>query len=134
MDRDLYLPKQWTEDRPRCEVAGIPDSVSFATKPQLARQMLERALDAGIHCRWVTADAVYGRDRHLRGWLESRHQPFVLALPRNQRLWWQQPWFVRADTIADSLTLEDWKNSQRGRGQKENGGMTGRGSLSGVHR
>nr|WP_239002272.1 hypothetical protein [Photorhabdus khanii] len=55
---------------------------------------------------------------HLRGWLESRHQPFVLVLPRNQRLWWQQPRFVRADTIADSLTLEDWKKLSAGSGAK----------------
>nr|WP_256548356.1 IS701 family transposase [Xenorhabdus bovienii] len=66
IDRALYLPKQWTEDRPRCDAAGIPDSVSFATKPQLARHMLARAFKANIPCRWVTADAVYGHDRRLR--------------------------------------------------------------------
>ncbi|WP_340609078.1 IS701 family transposase [Xenorhabdus bharatensis] len=118
IDRDLYLPEQWTEDRPRCKIAGIPDSVSFATKPQLARHMLERALDAGIPCRWVTADAVYDRDPRLRSWLESRHQTFVLAIPKNQRLWWQQPRFVRADRIADSLTPENWKKLSAGSGTK----------------
>ncbi|MEQ1962031.1 IS701 family transposase [Xenorhabdus khoisanae] len=55
IDRALYLPEQWTADHPHCEAAGIPDSVSFATKPQLARQMLERAFSAGVPCRWVTA-------------------------------------------------------------------------------
>ncbi len=88
LDRALYLPEQWTEDRPRCTAAGIPDAVRFATKPQLARHMLARALDAGVPCRWVTADAVYGHDRRLRCWLESRHQPFVLAIPKNEWLWW----------------------------------------------
>ncbi|CEE95369.1 conserved hypothetical protein [Xenorhabdus nematophila str. Anatoliense] len=39
IDRALYLPKLWTDDRPRCDAAGIPDAVTFATKPQLARQM-----------------------------------------------------------------------------------------------
>lgn len=46
IDRELYVPKAWTDDRVRCEAAGIPGAVEFATKPQLARSMLERALDA----------------------------------------------------------------------------------------
>ncbi|PHM25816.1 IS701 family transposase [Xenorhabdus budapestensis] len=118
IDRALYLPKQWTEDRPRCAAAGIPDSVSFATKPQLARQMLERAFNADIPCRWVTADAVYGHDRRLRCWLEARHQPFVLAIPKNEPLWWQKPQYVRADVIAASLTPDDWEKQSAGLGTK----------------
>ncbi|MBV8055555.1 MAG: transposase, partial [Deltaproteobacteria bacterium] len=47
MDRALYLPRSWTEQTKRCQAAGIPDTVGFATKPRLARQMLQRALDAG---------------------------------------------------------------------------------------
>ncbi|GAA2398296.1 hypothetical protein GCM10010378_45950 [Streptomyces viridochromogenes] len=47
IDRALYLPKSWTGDRDRCEQAAVPDEVGFATKPQLAQQMIERALDAG---------------------------------------------------------------------------------------
>src|SRR5882757_4959340 len=66
IDRELYVPKAWTDDRARCEAAGIPESVEFATKPQLARSMLEQALDAGVPCGWVTGDEVYGGDRHLR--------------------------------------------------------------------
>ncbi|KAG0176857.1 hypothetical protein DFQ28_004554, partial [Apophysomyces sp. BC1034] len=57
IDRELYLPKAWTDDPPRCKAAGIAETVKFATKPQLARQMLERALDAGVPCGWVTGDA-----------------------------------------------------------------------------
>ena len=37
MDRELYLPKSWTDDRERCRAAGVPDDVQFATKPELAR-------------------------------------------------------------------------------------------------
>ena len=48
VDRDLYLPKSWTDDRARCRVAGVPDEVTFKTKPQLGRAMLERALAAGV--------------------------------------------------------------------------------------
>ena len=48
IDRELYLPKAWTDDPARCRAAGIPDQVGFRTKPQLAQAMLERALDAGV--------------------------------------------------------------------------------------
>ncbi|MDE9540701.1 IS701 family transposase [Xenorhabdus bovienii] len=118
VDRALYLPRQWTDDRARCEAAGIPASVTFATKPQLARQMLERTWDAGVLCRWVTADEVYGRDRRLRVWLESRYQPFVLAIPCNTPLWWRGPEYMRADRIADTLTSTDWKTRSAGTGTK----------------
>ena len=80
LDRELYLPRQWSEDRARCEAAGISASLEFATKPQIARRMLKRALDAGMPCGWVTGDAVYGCDRRLRVWLESCDQPFMLAV------------------------------------------------------
>ena len=50
IDRELYLPKKWTEDRDRCRAAGIGDDVAFATKPQLARQMIERRWTPG--CRF----------------------------------------------------------------------------------
>src|SRR5215204_2144399 len=63
LDRALYLPQSWCDDRPRCQAAGIPDDVTFATKPELARRMLERALDAGVPAAWVTGDEVYGGDR-----------------------------------------------------------------------
>ena len=75
LDRELYLPQSWSEDRARCRAAGIPDAVPFQTKPMLGRQMLERALAAGIPCGWVAGDEVYGRDGKLRRWLEARHQP-----------------------------------------------------------
>lgn len=60
LDRALYLPKSWTQDRVRCRRAGIPDNVDFANKPELARRMLKRALDQGVPAAWVTGDSVYG--------------------------------------------------------------------------
>jgi SRSO17 transposase len=51
-----YLPKAWTDDRPRCQEARIPDEVTFATNPELARQMLKRAFDDNIPASWVDAD------------------------------------------------------------------------------
>jgi SRSO17 transposase len=48
IDRELYLPKAWTNDRTRCRAARVPEEVGFRTKPQLARVLLERPLDAGV--------------------------------------------------------------------------------------
>ncbi len=52
LDRDLYVPKEWTNDQTRCERAGIPAERVLATKPQLAQQMLKRAFDAGVPAAW----------------------------------------------------------------------------------
>jgi len=80
LDRALYLPASWTDDRERCRAAGIPDDVAFATKPKLAQAMLERALDAGVPAAWVTADSIYGDVKYLRVWLEARPIGYVLAV------------------------------------------------------
>jgi len=74
LDRELYLPQAWTDDRARCRQAGIPDARGFATTPQLAQQMLARALGAGVPAAWVTGDSVYGDERRLRRWLERARQ------------------------------------------------------------
>lgn len=79
VDRELYLPTSWTEDRDRCTRAGIPDEVGFATKPQLGVAMLERAHRAGVLSGWVTADEAYGQNPTFRAWLAAREVPFVLA-------------------------------------------------------
>ncbi|MFF0695144.1 IS701 family transposase [Streptomyces tendae] len=72
IDRALYLPKSWTGDRDRCEQASVPDEVGFATKPQLAQQMIERVLDAGTPAAWAAGDEVYGDNPKLRAALEKR--------------------------------------------------------------
>lgn len=80
LDRELYLPKEWTQDRERCARAGMPAARSFATKPALARGMLERAFQAGGPATWVTGDCVYGDNRQRRLWLEAQGQAYVLAV------------------------------------------------------
>src|SRR4028119_1804469 len=79
IDRELYLPKAWVDDRDRARAAGIPDEVGFATKPELARRMLQRVLDAGVPASWLTADEVYGQDKRLRVWCEQHGLSYVLA-------------------------------------------------------
>jgi SRSO17 transposase len=65
IDRELYLPKSWTCDRKRCQAAGVPDTVEFATKVTHARRMIARALDAAVPAAWVTADEFYGAARRI---------------------------------------------------------------------
>src|SRR5215204_4169057 len=60
IDRALYLPKAWTDDRPRRERGHVPVEVAFATKPQLAAAMIGRAIAAELPFAWVAADSIYG--------------------------------------------------------------------------
>lgn len=77
IDRELYLPTCWTDDRQRCQKAGIPASVPFRTKPELAREMLMRVRQAHLQADWVVADTVYGGNAALREWLEAQGQAYV---------------------------------------------------------
>src|SRR5262245_4551704 len=117
LDRELYLPKEWSEDRERCRQAGIPDDRAFATKPALAQQMLQRTFDAGVVLAWVTGDSVYGDDRKLRGWLEGRKQAYVLAVSSDETVWIRN--VQRAiTTILGELPTEGWERLSAGVGSK----------------
>jgi len=87
IDRELYLPQEWAEDEKRREKAGVPEGVQFATKPTLARRMLERAFRADIPIGWVVADSVYGDTRRLGVWLEEQEQPYVVAVSGKAYVW-----------------------------------------------
>jgi len=86
IDRALYLPQTWTQDRPRCRDAGIPDEVAFATKPQIARAMLERAFLAHVPYAWVAGDSVYGADSALRRAIAAAGKGYVLTVTSAQHL------------------------------------------------
>jgi SRSO17 transposase len=117
LDRELYLPQAWTDDRGRCRQAGIPEDRRFATKPQLAQQMLARALAAGVPARWVTGDSVYGEHRPLRRWLEVQPQAYVLAVSGKEYvgLGTQQR---QVKAILTSLPAEGWSRLSAGDGAK----------------
>jgi SRSO17 transposase len=87
IDRELYLPEEWAEDKERRERAGVPEEVGMRTKPELAKEMLQRALDAGVKAPWVVADSVYGDSRRLGMFLEDREQPYVLAVSGKAYVW-----------------------------------------------
>lgn len=72
IDRELYLPKSWTDDRNRCAAAGIPATVTFATKPQLAKRMIERAAGAALAEQLRAAGIGL---EFLTGELQGSHDP-----------------------------------------------------------
>jgi SRSO17 transposase len=117
LDRELYLPAEWTNKPSRCEAAGIPTERHFATKPALALQMLERTRTAGVTFAWVTGDCIYGDSRALRGWLEKRMQPYVLAVSGKERVWRaQRQQSVKA--LLAELPSEGWEQLSAGMGSK----------------
>jgi SRSO17 transposase len=116
IDRALYLPEEWTSDRVRCREAGIPDEVEFATKGELAQQMLARTFAAGVPAEWVVGDTVYGYDE-LRMWLEEQQKNYVLAVPETHMVWVQgrqQPVGLLAALLPD----EAWVVLSAGEGSK----------------
>ncbi|WP_435819224.1 IS701 family transposase [Micromonospora ureilytica] len=116
IDRQLYLPASWTDDRDRCRAAGIPDEVQFATKVQMAREMLARALDAGAPVGWVTMDEAYGQSKSLRVWLEQRDVGYVVATRRNDDMITTSMGTARADQLIAALPARAWCRLSAGAG------------------
>jgi SRSO17 transposase len=117
LDRELYVPQAGTNDPARCKRAGMPAKRRFATKPQLAQQMLERTCAAKVPAVWVTGDSVYGDDRRLRVWLESQDQAYVLAVSGKEYVWlgWQQR---QGKTVLAALPADGWTRLSAGAGAK----------------
>jgi SRSO17 transposase len=117
LDRALYLPKAWVEDKSRREAAGIPSAVRFATKGDLAQTMLARAFAAGVPAAWVTGDEIYGNDGDLRRWLEGQQRPYVLAVARNHPIW-DRGRQVRIDDLVSTMPADAWQRLEVGDGSK----------------
>jgi SRSO17 transposase len=117
LDRALYLPEEWAGNQQRRRAAGVPEEIRFATKPVLARQMIERALENGIAARWVSGDSVYGNDGKLRLWLEEQNLAHVFGVSGNHFVWIggsQQ----KVSTVAAQVLPEDWSRRSAGAGSK----------------
>lgn len=87
LDRRLYLPEEWCEDRERRREACVPDKAMFRTKSQLAIQMLEHAWARGVPMRWVTGDEVYGDNTRVRDRIAQAGKKYVLAVSANTPVW-----------------------------------------------
>ncbi len=115
LDRELYLHADWEKDSERCKEADVPEERrTTIPKPMLARQMLERAFAHGVKAAWVTGDTVYGGDTKLRSWLEDRLQPYVLAVPKNQRIGLSH----RADEVVARWPAQRWQRLSAGEGSQ----------------
>jgi SRSO17 transposase len=116
VDRELYLPQSWAEDRQRCRAAGIPDEVEFTTKPRQAQAMIARAIAAGAPFRWFTADEIYGQAKYLRDWLEDQDVFHVVATRCNDPLATPSGEYERADALVAALPAGAWRRLSVGAG------------------
>lgn len=117
IDRALYVPREWADDIERRSEAKVPQEITFATKPTLAREMLARALEAGVPATWVTADEVYGSDHNFRRFCEKRQVNYLVAISSNTHL------FLNGKRTAISKHVPDiptkaWQTISCGSGSK----------------
>jgi SRSO17 transposase len=118
--RRVYLPRSWTDDPQRCAAAGIPAGVGFATKPELALDMIAAAVAAGMPASWVAADELYGDNGAFRAGVAALGLGYVLAVSCDHRI----PAFpggkrrLRADQIAAALPAGCWHRVSAGTGSK----------------
>lgn len=118
IDRRLYMPQSWCNDPDKRAKAGVPERVEFATKPQLAKQMLKSAFEAGLRPKWVVADEVYGNDGKFWWWLEEQYQqPYLLTVASADSVFigYQEH---RVKALAQALPDEQWQRLSCGDGTK----------------
>jgi SRSO17 transposase len=118
IDRRVYLPASWCENRERCTAAGVPEQIEFATKPRLALEMIERARAAGVPASFVAGDEVYGNDSVLRDGIKALGLGYVLAVARDHRVTVRGGIRRRLDQIAADLPRGAWQRYSAGTGSK----------------
>src|ERR1700746_514566 len=120
IDRSLYLPKEWTDDRVRLKAAHVPRDVGFATKPKIARHMIAGAIAAKVPFSFVAADSVYGTGE-IETLLRNACKGYVLGVASNHVFYsWgkEQPIAGSAAAIAQSLPKRAWRRLSSGDGTK----------------
>jgi SRSO17 transposase len=116
IDRELYVPQEWLDAPARCREAGIPVTRRFATKPQLAQQMLERAFAAAVPAQWVVGDCIYGSE-DLRHWPEVHGHAYLFAVTSTHAIWEQGEQIGAADLVARHPEL-GWVRWSAGEGSQ----------------
>src|SRR5487761_885651 len=120
IDRALYLPKEWSDDPDRLEATYVPDEVDFATKPQIARRMIARAIAAKVPFSFVAADSVYGTG-DIETALRKAGKGYVLGVASNHVFHsWGKKQLVggTAGKIAQSLPQNTWRRLAAGEGTR----------------
>src|SRR5215472_4098465 len=114
----LYVPEDWADDSQRRAVAGIPEDLGFATKPQLGTAIVRELITEGRCPPWVTGDEVYGRDAKLCTFLEDQGTGYVLKIPWSFRVTLPAGQKVRADHAARLVPAAAWQTASAGHGSK----------------
>ena len=120
IDRSLYLPKAWADDPARRAAAHVPQEIAFATKPHLARAMLERAIAAGVPFAWVVGDSIYGVSE-IETALRRAGRGYVLGVNATSQFnsWGRKPPVAgTAAEIAGALDPSAWQRLSAGAGTK----------------
>ena len=91
VDGELFLPESWSDDRERCQEAGIPDTMVYRPKTEIALELYDRAVANGIHFEWMTFDEWYGvKPQFLRAF-DERKQKFIGEVHKGYTAWTQPP-------------------------------------------
>jgi SRSO17 transposase len=120
IDRALYLPKAWANDPARRAAAHVPQQIAFATKPHLARAMVERTIAAGVPFAWVVGDSIYGVSE-IEMALRRAGKGYVLGVNSNNQFnsWGTKPPVAgTAAEIAGALDPSAWRRLSAGAGAK----------------
>ncbi len=115
--RALYLPEGCAADEEHRELAGVPEEVLFATKPQLAGALLERAQSLGIRAAFVAGDEVYG-GRELRRSIRQGGMGYVLAVRANHAVTAGSGRTVTAAQAVSMIPARAWQRMRTGSGTK----------------
>lgn len=98
IDRRLFLPEEWANDDRRRQEAGVPPEVVFRTKPELALEMVQEAVQRGVPFRWVTADSVYGDSPTFVQGVRGLGRWYVVDTSADARVWLTEPEVIPAGT------------------------------------
>lgn len=91
LDSELYLPKSWSDDRERCRGSGIPDSMVYRPKVEIALELLDRSRRNGVRLEWVTFDEAYGMNPEFLHALDDRGQRYVGEVAPSSTGWIKRP-------------------------------------------
>ncbi|MGC9669325.1 IS701 family transposase [Planosporangium sp. 12N6] len=119
IDRRVYLPTSWTDDGDRRRAAGVPNEVGFATRADLAADMITAAVAAGVPAGWAAADEAYGNSTAFRAHLRHLRLGYVLAVSRSHLVPLDGGKVkVRVDRVAVDLPTSAWQRRSAGAGSK----------------
>lgn len=102
LDGDLYLPRDWAEDAARRTVAGVPNTVAYRPKWQIALDLVRRSLEEGVLLRWITADELYGGCSAFRNTINAFGLLYVVEVPKNVQGWTLPPRTMPAGSLMPS--------------------------------